>query len=60
LSVCVVRKADAACLGDSFEARDDIDAVAEDIIIIDNDVANVNADAEFNLDVLRHVDIVRS
>ena len=38
------RYADAAGLGDQLEARRDIDAVAEDVVLIDDDVAKIDAD----------------
>ena len=40
------RDADPAGLGERFEPRGDIDAVAEDVVVLDDDVAEVDADAE--------------
>jgi hypothetical protein len=54
LIVCGTRNADATRLGDPFKACRDIDAIAEDIAIVNDNVADVNADAEFNPLVLRH------
>ncbi len=40
-------QADAADLGELLDARGDVDAVAEDVAILENDVAEIDADAEF-------------
>ena len=40
------RDADAAGLGEHFEARRDVDAVAEDVVVLDDHVAEIDADAE--------------
>src|SRR5207244_10295253 len=40
------RDTDAARLGQAFEAGRDVDAVAEDVAVLDDDVALVDADAE--------------
>ena len=58
LPLRVIGNADAARLGDPFKARRDIDAVAEDIVVVDDDVADVNADAKFDPRVLRHVGVL--
>ena len=42
------RDADAAGLGQRFEAGGDIDAVTEDVAVLDDDIANVHADAELD------------
>ena len=43
------RYADAARFGQSFEARGDVDAVAKDVaVLLDDDVALMDADAEFD------------
>jgi hypothetical protein len=44
--VDAARDADAASLGESLEARGDVDAVAEDVAVLDHDVADIDADAE--------------
>jgi len=54
LPVRVVGDADAAGLGELFETGSDVDAVAENIVLVDHDVAEVNADAEFDPRILRH------
>src|SRR5258705_1809544 len=53
LPVSVVGDADAARLSNSLQPRCDVDAVAKDIIFIDDYVADVDADAEFDPEVLR-------
>ena len=57
LPMGVVGDADAARLGDSLEARRDIDTIAENIVVVDDDVADMDADAEFDPEVRGHVDI---
>jgi hypothetical protein len=42
------RDADTARVGEAFEARGDIDAVAVDLLAVDHHVAEVDADAEFH------------
>ena len=44
---------DATRLSNRFQPRGDVDAVTENIVIIDNDVTDVNADAKFDPLVLR-------
>ena len=53
----VVGDADAAGVGDPLQPRGDIDAVAENIVVIDDDVADMDADAEFDPLRLGDVDI---
>ena len=48
---------DAARPGDALDARRDVDAVAIDVVVLEDDVAEMDADAEFDAPVLRHVDI---
>jgi hypothetical protein len=47
------RTANAARLGQAFEAGGDVDAVAKDVAVFDDDVADVNADAELDAVVRR-------
>src|SRR5215472_7303249 len=47
------RHADAARLGQAFEARCDIDPVAEDVAVLDDDIALVDTDAELDAAVWR-------
>ncbi|SFV07928.1 hypothetical protein SAMN05192541_113170 [Bradyrhizobium arachidis] len=50
-----VRDDDAARLGEGFEAYGDVDPVAKDIIISDDNITDVNTDAKFDPPILRHV-----
>jgi hypothetical protein len=47
------RDADAARLGQAFEPRRHVHTVSEDVAILDDDVANVDADAELDATVQR-------
>ncbi|HEX4193877.1 MAG TPA: hypothetical protein VHY80_12295 [Stellaceae bacterium] len=49
--------ADPTGLGQGFEARSDIDAIAKDVVVVDNDVADIDADAELDAALGRHSDI---
>src|SRR5712692_6315370 len=43
-----IRNADASRMGEAFEARRDVDAVAVDLLAIDHHVAEVDADAKLH------------
>ena len=58
LPTSVVRDADTAGLCNPFETHRNIDPVTKDIVFFDNNITDVNADAEFDPLVLRHVDIL--
>ena len=58
LPTSVVRDADTAGLCNPFETHRNIDPVTKDIVFFDNNITDVNADAEFDTLVLRHVDIL--
>jgi hypothetical protein len=47
------RDADAARLGQTFEPGCDVDAVAKDVAVFDDDVALVDTDAELDAPILR-------
>jgi hypothetical protein len=47
------RNANAARLGQFFKSRCDVDAVAENVGTLDNDVTHIDADAEFDAAVRR-------
>ena len=53
LALCVIGNADAARLGNPFKPRCNVDTIAEDIIVIDDDVADMDADAKVDLLILR-------
>src|SRR6266851_8229520 len=48
------RDADAARLGQAFETGGDVDAVAEYVVVLDDDVADVDADAEVDAAFCRY------
>ena len=58
LPLGVIGNADAAGFRNPFEPRGDVDAVAKDIVVVDNDVADVDADAKLYPPVLWGVGIV--
>jgi hypothetical protein len=47
----VIGDADAAGLGDPLQPRGDVDAIAEDVAFLDDDVADVNPDAQLDAPV---------
>ena len=49
--------ADAAGLGERFEAGSDVDAVAENVVAVDDDVAEIDADAKLDAPVGGHVGV---
>ena len=51
------RHADAARLGQALEAGGHVHAVAEDVVVLDDDVADMHADAELDALVLGHLGI---
>ena len=48
------RHADAARLGQAFEACGDVDTVAEDVAVLDDNVAQMDADPELDPIICRH------
>ena len=51
------RDANAAGIGEHFETRGDVDAIAENIVLLDDDIAQINADAELDPPRRRHIGI---
>ena len=51
------RDADAAGLGEHLETRRDVDAVAKNIVLLDDHVAQIDADAELDPSRRRHIGI---
>ena len=51
--------ADAARFRQGFKARRDVDAVAEDVVLVDNDVAEIDADAEIYAPLGWHAGVAR-
>ena len=54
LPLRVVGDANASGFRDPFEPRGDVDAIAKYVVVVENDVADVNANPEFDPFVLRH------
>ena len=57
LIVDIARNQDAARLGECFQPRCHIDAIAVNIILIADDVADVDADAKFDATIRSHIGI---
>src|SRR5207245_10340840 len=57
LPTSVIRDADTARLCNSLETHCNIDPITKDIIVCDDNITDVNADAKFNPLVLRHIGI---
>ena len=57
LAMSIVRNADAAGVGYPLKARGDIDAVAENIVVVNDDVADMDANAKFDALGFGHVHI---
>src|SRR6186713_1114598 len=55
LTMGIVGQADAAGLRYSLEARCDVDAVTEHIVIVDDDIADVDAYSKFDSAFIRHI-----
>src|SRR6516225_2840961 len=51
--------ADAAWFGQGLKAGRDVDTVAEDIVVVDHDIAEIDADAEIDAALGRHADAAR-
>jgi hypothetical protein len=58
LPIGVIRHADPARFGDSLKAGSNVDAIAEDVVVIENDITDVNADTKFDPLDLGHIDIL--
>ncbi len=50
--------ADAAGFRDPLKPCGDVHAIAKDIVVVDDDVADVNADAKFDPEVVRYVGVL--
>ncbi len=48
LPVRIIRDANAARFGDAFQACCNVDAIAEDVVVVDDDIPDMNPDAEFD------------
>jgi hypothetical protein len=58
LPMSIVRNVDAAWFCDPFETHRNIDPVTKDIVLFDDYITDVNADAKFDPFVLRHIGIL--
>ena len=58
LPVSVVGNADTARFCDPFETHRNIDPITEDIVLFDDNITDMNADAKFDPLDLRHIDIL--
>jgi len=54
LTLRVIRDADPARFCDAFKAGSNVDTFAKDIVVVDDDVPDVDADAELDPLFLRH------
>ena len=54
LSVGVVGDADATRIGNAFEARCDVHTIAKNIVVLNDDIPDIDADAQLDALVLRH------
>jgi hypothetical protein len=60
LALGVIRNADASGFRDPLQPRGDVDAIAKNIVLVNHDIADVNADAKFNPGILRYVGVLLS
>ena len=58
LTLRVVGDADAAGLRDPLKAHRNIDRITKDVVFVDDNITDVNADAELDPLVQRHIDIL--
>ena len=54
----IIGDADAAWLGNSLKARCDVNTIAENIVVVDDDIADVNTDAKFDPEFQRHAGVL--
>src|SRR6476619_1651606 len=54
----VIRNSDTARLCNPFETHRNIDPITKDIVLFDNNITDVNADAKFDQLILRHTGIL--
>jgi hypothetical protein len=54
LPIGIIGNADPARVSDALKAGSNVNALAEDVIVIENDVTDVNADTEFDPLILRY------
>jgi hypothetical protein len=59
LPISVIGYTYAARLSDTLQPSRNVDAIAKDIVVVDNDIADMNADPVLNSDILRDVRVLR-
>ena len=57
LVICGTRQVDAAGFGEALKTGRDIDALAEDITVLDHDVTDIDADPQVNALTIRTMDL---
>src|SRR5207253_717890 len=57
LAISVIRNTNAARLRDPSQTRSDIDPLTEDVVVVDDDVADMNADTKLDPLAIGHIDI---
>ena len=60
LPISVIRNTHSASIGYSFKTSRNIDAITKNIIVIEDDITDMNANSKFDPFVLRHVSILIS
>ena len=58
MPLSIIGNTDAAGIGDPFKTGGDVDAIAKDVVVIDDDVADMNSDPKFDSLVLWHSSIL--
>jgi hypothetical protein len=58
LPIGIIGHADPARFGDALKARSNINPITKDIVVFNDNITDVNADAKFNPLDLRYIDIV--
>src|ERR1700731_3467417 len=56
--MCIIGNADAAWLSDSLKACGNVDTIAENIVVVDDDIADMNTDAKFDPEFRRYADVL--
>ena len=51
--------ANPARFGNTFKPSGNVDAVAKDVVVVDDDIADMDAEPEFNSHILRDVGVLR-
>ena len=59
LPVGVIGYANTAWLGNTLQPSGNVDAVAKDIVVVDDDIADMDTDPEFDSDILRDYGVLR-